>query len=82
MGSLSPVKLLLDTRILLWSVLEPDKLSMEVKAEPEHAHMLQQWDEFERRRKNGSLSQCGKGCGGGGAIASWRGWENTFLSTR
>lgn len=38
MGSLSPVKLLLDTHILLWSVLEPDKLSTEVKAELEHAH--------------------------------------------
>lgn len=38
MGSLSRVKLLLDTHILLWSVLEPDKLSTEVKVELEHAH--------------------------------------------
>lgn len=56
MGSLSPVKLLLDTHILLWSVLEPDKLSTEVKAELEHAHNelwlspITLWEVAERKR--------------------------------
>lgn len=50
------MKLLLDTHILLWSVLEPDKLSTEVKAELEHAHNelwlspITLWEVAERKR--------------------------------
>ena len=38
MGSPSRVKLLLDTHVLLWSVLEPDHLSAGVRAELENVH--------------------------------------------
>lgn len=38
MGSPSRVKLLLDTHVLLWSVLEPGHLSAEVRAELEDLH--------------------------------------------
>jgi PIN domain nuclease of toxin-antitoxin system len=38
MGSPSRVKLLLDTHVLLWSVLEPDHLSAGVRAELENLH--------------------------------------------
>lgn len=38
MGSPSRVMLLLDTHVLLWSVLEPDHLSAEVRAELENLH--------------------------------------------
>ena len=38
MGSPSRVKLLLDTHVLLWSMLEPDHLSAEVRAELESLH--------------------------------------------
>ena len=36
MGSLSRVKFLLDTHVLLWSVLEPDQLSAEIRTELEN----------------------------------------------
>ncbi len=38
MGSPSLVKLLLDTHVLLWAVLEPDQLSAKIRAELEHLH--------------------------------------------
>jgi len=38
MGSLSRVKLLLDTHVFLWSVLEPEHLSAKVRVELEHMH--------------------------------------------
>lgn len=38
MGSPARVKLLLDTHVLLWSVLDPDQLSSEVRAELENLH--------------------------------------------
>ena len=36
MGSPSRVKILLDTHVLIWSVLEPDHLSAEIRAELEN----------------------------------------------
>lgn len=38
MGSLSQVKVLLDTHVLLWSVLEPDHLSAKVRGELGNPH--------------------------------------------
>jgi PIN domain nuclease of toxin-antitoxin system len=38
MGSPSIVKLLLDTHVLLWSVLDPDQLSSEIRADLENLH--------------------------------------------